>query len=113
MAKNTQEDGKKSRRQSETERYVFENWPGLRSMGKGKYIIRHGFLTWGVSTFTVYWILVAIMNRVSEVKTPLTVLNFAFTFFMFAIFGMVYGELIWRRNERIYKRKYPYVKKNK
>ena len=115
MANQDQTDEKKlsgrERRQRENEQNIFENWQSARNMGMKKYLLRHGVLTWGVSTFIVYWILVAIMNQFNSIKTPMSLPNLIFTFLMFAVFGLIYGALVWRRNERIFKKKYPYGRK--
>lgn len=102
---------KKSERQKEYETDIFNNWQVKRDRGKRHFIVRFGIFTWGVSTFAVYWVLILIFGKITGDMNLVNWGQMLFTLLFFAAFGAIYGALLWKRNEKIFKKKFPYGRK--
>jgi uncharacterized membrane protein YidH (DUF202 family) len=99
---------KREIRQQEYEQNIFDNWHTKRDAGKKNFIIKFGVLSWGLSTFGVYWILVFFMEKFTGNDQLLNLGQLLYTLIFFAAFGAVYGWMLWNRNEKIFKKKFPY-----
>lgn len=110
LEKQEQDKGKKIRFSERNKQDVLDNWKANREMGKKKYIIKFGVVTWGISTFVIYWILMFVLNAVTKSQGNFTIYQVIISLIFFAIFGAIYGNILWKRNEKIYKEKHPYAK---
>lgn len=99
---------KREMRQQEYEQNIFENWQSKRESGKKGFILKFGVLTWGLSTFGMYWLLVFIMEKITGNSQAFNLIQLLYTLFFFAVFGAGYGLFLWNRNEKIFKKKFPY-----
>jgi len=101
---------KRELKKIEQKKTILKNWPEQRKMGKKKYIFKFGFLNWAVSTFALYCILMIILNHFTKNGQEFTLFQAIFAFVFFLIFGLIYSNATWRRNEKIFKEKFPYKK---
>ncbi len=104
---------KETNRKKKYNEMVYENWQANRDLGKRKFVIRFGVFSWGIGTFVIYWILMMILNAVTKANAQFTIYQFLMTLAFFMIFGVIYGIILWHRNEKIFNTKYPYGKKKK
>jgi len=107
-------EGKKTEKLSKKEQQrkdVLDNWQSNHDMGKRKYILRFGALSWGIGTFTIYWILIFILGKINPSMMAYGSVEIIGSLVFFIIFGFIYGNILWNRNEKIFLEKYPYGKK--
>lgn len=110
MPHKNDQTNKKEKRNQAYEKSIHENWHVQHKKGKWAFVLRFGILTWGVTTFVVYWLLLTVLNWIAKVDQPLISIQTGISFLIFMVFGVGYGLFIWRRNERIYLKKFPYGK---
>lgn len=103
-------NNQKSKRNIAYEKDVIENWGNQREKGKKSFIVKFGILTWGLSTFLLYWLLLTFINWITKSNTPFALGQMILSMIIFLVFGIVYGHILWVRNEKIYLKKYPYKK---
>ncbi len=113
MANNQKNDKleQKRKRQKETERQIFDTWQGSSELGRMKYAMKFGFYTWGIPTFTIYSLIMLVLNALVKTTVRYDLYQAGFALFFFVIFGIGYGMVIWNRNEKIFRSKFPYGKK--
>lgn len=74
---------------------------GLREVyeeGKGKYIIKHGVLSWGVSTAIIVRIIMGFYQYkfdLQKVAQSLFSADTVYTLITFSIFGAIWGRIMW------------------
>ncbi|MBF4691847.1 YrzE family protein [Fusibacter ferrireducens] len=103
-----------SKNQTRKDRYnqmVYENWPANRALGKRKFVFKFGALSWGLGTYVIYWIMMMILNLITKSNAAFNLYQFIFTLLLFIVVGSIYGIILWHRNEKIFKTKYPYGRK--
>lgn len=105
------EQGKQTRKDKYNQ-MVYDNWQANRELGKRKFIIKFGVFSWGIGTYVIYWILMMVLNAVTKANAQFGLYQFAFTLVFFIIFGLIYGTILWYRNEKIFNAKFPYGKKS-
>jgi len=103
----------KKRIELENERIITEGWAENSKKGKMKYALRFGLLTWGIPTFVLYSIIMMILNLFVKSSMRYDLMQATFALFFFMVFGILYGRMLWSKNEKIYRKKYPYGKKSK
>ncbi|MBE0450687.1 MAG: hypothetical protein IBX70_07560 [Clostridia bacterium] len=99
---------KREQRRQDYENQIFENWQIKRDEGKWHFILRFGLLTWGASTFALYWVIMMILGKIGGLGNLFTWFQAIYSFVFFILFGILYGLVLWNRNEKIFKKKYPY-----
>lgn len=102
----------KEKKQAENEQLVYDSWQQSRELGKMKFALRFGAYTWGLPTFLVYSVLMMLLNAIIKSSVKYDLYQAAFSLFFFVVFGTLYGLFIWKRNERIFTKKYPYGRKS-
>ena len=102
----------KEKRQAENDQLVYDSWQQSRELGKMKFALRFGAYTWGFPTFLVYSVLMMLLNVIIKSSVKYDLYQAVFSLFFFIVFGTLYGLFIWRRNERIFTKKYPYGRKS-
>lgn len=95
----------------ENERAITEGWADNSNMGKNKYALRFGLLTWGLPTFVLYSVIMLILNLFVKSGMKYDLIQASFALVFFCVFGIFYGRSLWKKNEKIYRNKYPYGKK--
>lgn len=101
----------KEQRKSDNEKMIYDSWPNSRALGKNKFALRFGIITWGLPTFVFYSVLMIVLNAIFKSPFPYDIYQAAISLFFFVFFGTIYGLVIWRRNEKIFLAKFPYGKK--
>ncbi|MDH8676546.1 hypothetical protein QE109_00235 [Fusibacter bizertensis] len=109
----TDRDAKKKARDAENDKLVYDTWPQTREQGKLKFTFRFGALTWGFPTFLIYSAIMIILNFFIKESVKYNIMQAAFSLFFFILFGMIYGLFLWKKNEKVFLKKYPYGKKTK
>ena len=107
---------KKAKRKAielENEKAIIDNWQKSSDQGKYKYAIRFGAFTWGFPTFLIYSAIMIVFNFFIKDGVKYDLFQAFFALFFFFIFGTVYGMVLWNKNEKLYRKKFPYGKKNK
>lgn len=102
----------KAKRQADNDQLVYDSWQQNRELGKMKFALRFGAYTWGLPTFLVYSVLMMILNAIIKSSVKYDLYQAVFSLFFFIVFGTLYGLYIWKRNERIFTKKYPYGRKS-
>lgn len=100
----------KSKRKRAYEKDILDNWGPQREKGKKNFIVKFGILTWGTSTFLLYWLLLTLINWLTKSNTPFVLTQMLISYALFLVFGVAYGLILWQRNEKIYLKKFPYKK---
>ncbi len=104
---------KREERKKEYEKNVLENWHTRREGGKWAFVFKFGVLTWGGVTFVLYWLLLSLLNWLTKAPTDGLIYQLITSVAIFIIFGVVYGIVLWTRNEKIYLKKFPYSQPKK
>lgn len=104
---------KKALKEKELKDSIYKNWGAISKAGKRKYILKFGTLSWAFPTFIIYSIFMFIVTRFMPSAYKYDTPQLLFALIAFMIGGMIYGNLMFNRNERIYRKKYPYKKANK
>ncbi|MEA1974219.1 MAG: hypothetical protein U9N10_01530 [Bacillota bacterium] len=95
-----------------TEDEFIKEWELTRKKSFFRYIFFQGGVSWGVFSGVIYIILIMIMKNFMELPPEDSlVMNKGFQMFLFFIFGMGLGSVIWFRNEKRYLKRKPYSKK--
>lgn len=110
------EKKKKQPKQTKAERdaayaqMIYDNWQSNRDKGKLNFILKFGVVSWGFFTYVVYWGIMLLLNILFKAAAPITVPMLVFTGVGFVLAGVVYGHVLWNRNEKIFLKRYPYGK---
>ena len=102
---------KKEQRRREYEKEIYENWQSKRENGKWDFIWRFGVFSWGVTTFAFYWVIMFILGKLTNMGLGFnlqTLIQILFSLVTFVVFGIFYGLFLWKKNENIFTKKYPY-----
>lgn len=102
----------KEQRKRDNEQLIYDSWHNSRALGKNKFALKFGIITWGLPTFIFYSVLMIVLNAIFKSPFPYDLYQAAISLFFFVFFGTIYGLVIWRRNEKIFLKKFPYGKKN-
>jgi hypothetical protein len=105
---------KKARRKAielENEKAVLDTWQKNSDLGKKKYALRFGAFTWGIPTFLIYSAIMIVFNFFIKEGVRYDLFQAAFALVFFFIFGTVYGMVLWNKNEKLYRKKFPYGKR--
>lgn len=89
---------------------VLKNWPEQRKMGKKKYVLKFGILNWGITTYVIYWLMMIVVSSIGKTGASYNAVQMLFSLFFFLVFGVFYSLMMWKRNEQMYKDKFPYRK---
>ncbi|GAU78991.1 hypothetical protein [Fusibacter sp. 3D3] len=116
MSKNEKEKAPSmvNKKQSRKEKYnqmVYDNWQANREMGKLKFVIKFGVLSWGIGTYVIYWFLMMVLNAITKANAEFSLYQYGFTLIFFIIFGLIYGTILWHKNEKVFTAKFPYGRK--
>lgn len=103
---------KNNKEYSERDKAVIESWESYRKLGRNKYIFRYGIVSWGLVTWLIYYAINLIVNMINPdwaipLDNPFTI---GMSIVFFAIGGLIFGIVLWNKNEKVYKKKYPYKK---
>lgn len=98
----------KAERDAEYAQMVYDSWQTSRDRGKFQFILKFGIVSWGVFTFVIYWAIMLILNSLFKMGAPVTLQLLVLTALGFMVAGVVYGHVLWNRNEKIFLKRYPY-----
>jgi predicted membrane chloride channel (bestrophin family) len=94
-----------------TEDQFIKEWELTRRKGFYRYIIIQGGVSWGIFSGLIYIVLLMIANIFMELPPENSLaMNKGFQMFLFVVFGMLLGVVIWFRNEKRYLKRKPYNK---
>ena len=79
-----------------------EKWTQIRARGHARYLMRRGFLFWGVPFGLVVTLVPFFYDLVTHVRTPSTWSMIGSFVLLTLVFGYGMGEAEWRRSERAY-----------
>lgn len=102
---------KQKMRAAENEKLIYDTWPQSRENGKLKFVLRFGAITWGLPTFLIYSAIMIVLNFFVKESVKYDFVQAVIAILFFIIFGTIYGHFIWNKNEKIYRKKFPYGKK--
>jgi len=107
------EDKARARKQRalENEKLVLDGWQKNSDQGKMKFALRFGAFTWGLPTFAIYSVIMIVLNMIIEDSVKYNIYQAILSLVFFILFGTVYGMTLWKKNEKIYRNKFPYGKK--
>mgnify|MGYP001201277052 CR=1 FL=1 len=98
----------KAERDAEYAAMVYDNWQFNRERGKFQFILKFGVISWGFFTFVIYWGIMLLLNALFKMGAPVTLQLLLITGVGFVLAGIVYGQVLWSRNEKIFLKRYPY-----
>ncbi|AOY75166.1 hypothetical protein [Clostridium formicaceticum] len=93
---------KDNKKQKTKEKYAIQrnkNLEELYNRGKVNYIIRHGVLSWGVSTGIIFILLTGLFQHgfsFKEVLWGVLSSNALFVLGIFAVGGFIWGSIMWK-----------------
>ena len=102
----------KVKREQEQEKLVLDNWQTSSELGKLKFSMKFGVMSWGLPTFAIYSIIMIIVNMFSKTGIIYGWVQALIAFVFFIIFGMFYGSSLWKKNEKLFRSKYPYGRRS-
>jgi|GEM_PF-1013577 len=102
---------KRKQRARDNEKLVLDGWQKNSEAGKMKFALKFGAFTWGLPTFVIYSVIMVLLNTVLDDTVKYNVSQALFSLFFFIVFGTFYGMSLWKKNEKIYRNKFPYGKK--
>lgn len=98
----------KAEKQAEYNQMVYDNWQVNRAKGRMNFVIKFGVISWGFFTFVVYWAIMLLLNGLLKMGAPATPQLLLITGVGFVVAGIVYGNVLWHRNEKIFLKRFPY-----
>lgn len=98
----------KAERQAEYNQMIYDNWQFNREGGRLNFVLKFGVVSWGLFTFVIYWAIMLLLNGLFKMGAPITVQLLLITGVGFVFAGIIYGNVLWNRNEKIFLKKYPY-----
>lgn len=101
----------RKQREIESEKLILDGWQKNSELGQMKYALKFGAFTWALPTFAIYSVIMIVLNRIIEDSVKYNLYQALFSLFFFVVFGTFYGTTIWKKNEKIYRNKFPYGKK--
>jgi len=104
---------KRKQRELENEKLVLDGWQKSSEQGKMKYSLKFGAFTWGLPTFVIYSAIMLLLNFVIKDSVKYNIYQALLSLVFFIVFGTLYGMSLWKKNEKIYRNKFPYGKKAK
>ncbi len=103
---------KRKQRALENEKLILDGWQKNSDQGKMKFALRFGTFSWGLPTFVIYSVIMIILNLIVEESVKYNIYQALLSLIFFIVFGTVYGMTLWKKNEKIYRNKFPYGKKS-
>jgi len=95
-----------------TEEEFINSWELTRKNGFLKFITLQGGLSWGLFSGIIYMALMLIFGLFMDIPTDDSIVsNKGFQMFLFLMFGVFLGMIMWFRNEKKYLKRKPYNKK--
>lgn len=84
------------------------NWRSVRKKGKLKFIIINGFLSWGLISAIIYFVMFWIAEGFTE---GLFLYEVIIPLLMLGLMSSLLGYFTWQRNEKRFIKKFPYEKR--
>lgn len=93
---------------------VYKYWGPISDKGLIPYALKHATYGWALPVFAIYSILMYVMGKISRNSAySYDKVQFILSMTVFIIFGFFYGVITFKKNEKIYRAKYPYKSKRK
>ncbi len=102
---------RRKQRVLDDEKLVLDGWQKNSEQGKLKFSLKFGAFTWGFPTFVIYSVIMVVLNLVLKDSIRYNLFQAVFSLFFFIVFGTIYGMMLWNKNEKLYRNKFPYGKK--
>ncbi|MDO4800284.1 MAG: hypothetical protein Q4A52_07215 [Bacillota bacterium] len=104
----------REQRLKEQEELIYRNWGPISRQGRLSYAIKQATYRWALPTYAIYSVLMYFLSRFNAPGMyPYGWSQALIALVIFMVCGFFFGMYLFNRNERIYRKRFPYKSKKK